>query len=227
MPSSSRGMYIMPDGRSLASVVESTTAYETKRTGSNRKTGKGRKKQTDAFDQQRGASSMPCADVETSEVMRLGRDRRRRAMADKLLRDMAGNLTFSAIEALFKPAPFGDTGHVSPWTEAAYPENAGTISYFLNIDTDVQKKVLQAWEEHIRQEQQQRKHESGPSVDVAQLSPAYAALKSWSSVPRKARDALRKANLSTVDELEHPIFNFLKVEPLSNNVEFLLLRLLL
>jgi hypothetical protein len=83
-------MYIMPDGRSLASAIESSAAYETNRTGSNRKTRKGKKKRFESVAQQGGASPTPSTDVETDAVLRLGRDRRRRAMAEKLLRDMAG-----------------------------------------------------------------------------------------------------------------------------------------
>lgn len=80
----------MPDGRSLASVIDTGTSYETERRGSNRRTGKGKKKHSSKGWDNGEANSAPAADAETPEVLRLGRDRRRRAMADKLLRDMAG-----------------------------------------------------------------------------------------------------------------------------------------
>ena len=47
-------------------------------------------------------------------VSRVGRDRRRRWLNDKLLRDMAGSLTAPEMETLFRPPPFGEPTSAAP-----------------------------------------------------------------------------------------------------------------
>ena len=44
----------------------------------------------------------------------MGRDRRRRWLNDKLLRDMAGSLTAPEMETLFRPPPFGESTSHAP-----------------------------------------------------------------------------------------------------------------
>lgn len=61
----------------------------------------------------------------------------------------------------------------------------------------------------MRQAAQQSKADAGAPDELEQLRPAFSALKAWSAVPRKARDALKRAHISVVDDLEMPILEFL------------------
>ena len=49
----------------------------------------------------------------------------------------------SDMEALFKPVPFGDTGHRSAITQAAAPAMVPVWDLFRNIDEDKQNVTLQ------------------------------------------------------------------------------------
>ncbi len=53
-----------------------------------------------------------------------------------------GSLTADAMEALFQPAPFGET-RVSLLEQISSPENAAIWDMFRSIDPDKQSKVLQ------------------------------------------------------------------------------------
>ncbi|KAK9811489.1 hypothetical protein WJX72_004757 [[Myrmecia] bisecta] len=138
-------------------------------------------------------------------VLRVGRERRRRFLNDKLLRDMAGALTAPDMEALFKPVPFGET-HTTPLTEAAAPENQAIWDLFRNIDMDRQQKVLQKWEAHIQASRQSE----APAGPPPRTSAALTALKCWAGIQRKARDALKKACAINVDDMEQLVLAFLE-----------------
>ena len=75
--------------------------------------------------------------------MRVGREKRTRWLNDKLLRDMAGALTARDMDALFKPVPFGETGHVTALSEAVTAENQALWDIFRSIDFDKQSRVLE------------------------------------------------------------------------------------
>ena len=51
---------------------------------------------------------------------------------------MAGPLSVDQMEELFKPAPFGETGHVSLFTATTQPEHAGVWDSFRTICPDKQ-----------------------------------------------------------------------------------------
>lgn len=54
-------------------------------------------------------------------MSRVGRERRRRWLNDKLLRDMAGALTAPDMEALFRPPPFGNPAPMRPMEAVLLP----------------------------------------------------------------------------------------------------------
>lgn len=62
--------------------------------------------------------------------------------------------------------------------------------------------LLQKWEEHSQEE---RRLKGGEVTESA----AMKALRSWASVSKKAREALRKASVEAVSELEHHFICFL------------------
>lgn len=60
----------------------------------------------------------------------------------RLLRDMAGSMTATSMEMLFKPPPFGEPGP----TRTFDPANLDTIlvwDLFRNIDCEKQSRVLE------------------------------------------------------------------------------------
>ena len=61
-------------------------------------------------------------------VSRVGRERRRRWLNDKLLRDMAGALTAPDMETLFRPPPFGGPGHSAPMRPMEAIQQPGAIT---------------------------------------------------------------------------------------------------
>lgn len=75
--------------------------------------------------------------------MRVGREKRTRWLNDKLLRDMAGALTARDMDALFKPVPFGETGHVTALSEAVTAENQELWDIFRSIKFDKQSRVIE------------------------------------------------------------------------------------
>ncbi len=120
------------------------------------------------------------------------------------------------MEAQFKPAPFGWTGHMRPLTQAMQtPEAAALWDNFRSIDPDKEARVLAKWAEHTRQQQpggagsaQQR--DSAPLRQRPPPSRAGVALQRWAGVGRKARTALKRANPSSVLQLELQILDFME-----------------
>ncbi len=50
------------------------------------------------------------------------------------------------MEALFKPVPFGDTGHVSLFTQATSPEFVQVWELFRSVNMDKESRVLEVRE---------------------------------------------------------------------------------
>ena len=134
--------YIMPDGTSLNQLLTDHAAHEPEKKSSKHRTAK-----ADRWERSfKLLRSRPTSEAEQSELdflYKVGRERRRRFLNDKMLRDMAGPLTASDMEGLFKPAPFGESNHVSPLQEVLQPENATLLDMFRNIDYDKQSRFLQ------------------------------------------------------------------------------------
>ena len=132
--------YIMPDGTSLNQLLTDSEAHEPQK--------RNKKKSTAKADRWERSFKLvrPTSEAEQSELdylYKVGRERRRRFLNDKLLRDMAGPLTASEMEGLFKPVPFGDTSHTSPLEEALQPKNATILDIFRNIDYGKQSRFIQ------------------------------------------------------------------------------------
>lgn len=52
-------------------------------------------------------------------------------------------MTAADMEALFKPVPFGSTGHESPLSQVTIPSDFPVWDLFRNIDEDRQNSTLQ------------------------------------------------------------------------------------
>ena len=133
--------YIMPDGSTLAQALNQHEQTEPQK--------KSRKQKNSKADRWERSFKLirdrPASQVEQTELdylYRVGRERRRRFLNDKLLRDMAGPLTARDMESLFKPAPFGESNHTTPLQQALEPENATIWDLFRNIDFDKQNRLL-------------------------------------------------------------------------------------
>ena len=134
--------YIMPDGTTLSQLLSNNEAHEPAKRNRKNRTAK-----ADRWERSfRLVRSRPPSEAEQSELdylYKVGRERRRRFLNDKMLRDMAGPLTASEMEGLFKPVPFGDSRRVSPLQEVLQPENAIILDMFRNIDYDKQTRFMQ------------------------------------------------------------------------------------
>lgn len=134
--------YIMPDGTTLSQLLSTNEAHEPAK-----KIRKHRTAKADRWERSfKLVRNRPPSESEQSELdflYKVGRERRRRFLNDKMLRDMAGPMTASEMEGLFKPVPFGDSSHVSPLQEVLQPENASILDMFRNIDYDRQTRFLQ------------------------------------------------------------------------------------
>ena len=141
-PMSGHAPYIMPDGTTLSQLLSNNEAHEAAKRSQNHRTAK-----TDRWERSfKLVRNRPPSDSEQSELdflYKVGRERRRRFLNDKMLRDMAGPMTASEMEGLFKPVPFGDSSHISPLQEVLQPENASIWDMFRNIDYDKQTRFMQ------------------------------------------------------------------------------------
>ena len=64
----------------------------------------------------------------------MGRERRRRWLNDKILRDMAGAMTAADMNTLFQPPPFGgQAARPTVLSSAALPQNVAIWDLFRNI----------------------------------------------------------------------------------------------
>ena len=134
--------YIMPDGTTLSQLLSNNEAHEPAERSKKHRTAK-----ADRWERSfKLVRNRPPSEAEQSELdflYKVGRERRRRFLNDKMLRDMAGPLTASEMEGLFKPVPFGDSSHVSPLQEILQPENASILDVFRSIDFDKQTRFMQ------------------------------------------------------------------------------------
>ena len=132
----------MPDGSTLAQALNQQAQHEPSRKSRKQKTAKAdRWEQSFKLIRQHPASQTE--QTELDYLYRVGRERRRRFLNDKLLRDMAGPLTAREMEGLFKPAPFGESNYTTPLQEVLQPDNATIWDLFRNIDFDKQNRLLQ------------------------------------------------------------------------------------
>ncbi|GLC37916.1 hypothetical protein PLESTB_001502800 [Pleodorina starrii] len=188
--------YIMPDGRSLTHYL----AQEREREQLRRRKAELRGKDLQ-FAQLLRQRTSTMSDLELAELKAMenaGVRRRRRWLNDKTLRDLAGPLSAADMESQFKPAPFG-MAVPSPLAQAMSPANAALWDNFRNIDPEKEARVLQKWAAHQR--------ESAP-LRQRPLSQAALALQRWAAVGKKARAALKRANPSSVMQLEMQILDF-------------------
>lgn len=213
--------FIMPDGRPLSVFLTESNLMTPHSRRSSKRTGPGKEpssgwSSSTSRSAAKGTLSNPARELTEAEIAelaaleRVGQRRQRRWLNDKLLRDMAPALTAKDMESLFKPAPFGDTGHVSAFTLAAAPEHAMLWDLFRSVDSDKQTRVLQKWETHV---QELRASVSGkPDLGAqgnAALSAATAALHGWANISPRGRKALRRAPRGCVEELEGPLLHFM------------------
>jgi len=208
--------YIMPDGRPLSAFLTETNLMKSAPRRNGNRRGRGYKEPASGWTSSHAKSSLAASqhnltEAETAELAALdkvGQRRQRRWLNDRLLRDMAPALTAKEMESLFKPAPFGETDYVSPFTLAAAPEHCALWDLFRTVDADKQQRVLNKWEEHVhelRHAHSEGSHgEPSPAVHAA-----AAALRGWAAVGLKGRKALRRAPLGCVEELEGAILGFL------------------
>jgi len=115
---------------------------------------------------------------------------------------MAPALTAKEMVDLFKPAPFGDTGYVSAFTQAASSEHAHLWDLFRSVDSDKEERVLKKWEQHVKELRRGGDEES--KRDAA----AVAALQGWSAIGPRGRKALRRAHPGCIEDLEGQILKF-------------------
>ncbi|GIL91148.1 hypothetical protein Vretimale_9585 [Volvox reticuliferus] len=188
--------YIMPDGRSLVQYF----AQEREREQLRRRKAELRGKDAQ-FVQLIRQRTTTLSDLEIAELKAMenaGVRRRRRWLNDKTLRDLAGPLSAADMEAQFKPAPFG-VAVLSPLAQALAPANAALWENFRSIDPEKEARVLQKWAAHQR--------ESAP-LRQRPMTQAALALQRWAAVSKKARAALKRANPSSVMQLEVQILDF-------------------
>lgn len=209
--------FIMPDGRPLGLfltdnnlIQENNSKKGKKRPGLPKAARQGWSSNSVGTFARDATTSQPTdgyrSDIEQAEAQalaRVGQRRRRRWLNDKLLRDMAGTLTARDMEALFKPVPFGETGHVSLFTKATSAEYIQVWDLFRSVDMDKETRVLKKWEQHVRELQQ------GPE---AIENDALHALAAWSSVSSKARNAMKRANPAGVERIECQLLQLLVKE---------------
>ena len=227
--------FIMPDGRPLTVFLTENDFLTRSPSGSggsggnNNKQSKRRKEQKQNHGWSNATTTtttthpripQQLTDAERAELTaldRVGQRRQRRYLNDKLLRDMAPALTAKDMESLFKPAPFGETGHVSPFTQAALPENAGLWELFRSVDSDRQDRVLAKFEEHIRE---LKSGASGAGTNIAGVNAeataeaalqqaAMLAMKGWAGISPRGRRALRRAPRGAVHEVESMLMSTL------------------
>lgn len=135
-------------------------------------------------------------------LMRVGREKRTRWLNDKLLRDMAGALTARDMDALFKPVPFGETGHVTALSEAVTAENQALWDIFRSINYDRQSRVLEvrcsvgwnAWQQPAVPRQMGDRSEAGKRVaGLHTLKPVASCLSApgfeWPAAQRPKRSS--------------------------------------
>lgn len=219
--------YIMPDGRPLTNYLKAESVNGDANRPKKKSVGLRGKDlqwaQLQSHKAKLGTSSDLAELAELKMLEAAGVRRRRRWLNDMVLRHMAGPMSANDMESLFKPTPFGDNpGRVSALTQASQPEHSQIWENFRSIDPDKEAKVLQRWEEHNKEQQ------AGKAGPVEQ-PPAATALQSWGRVNKKARLALRKANVHTVLQFETQLLDYLELgqpEPLSMVLDDAYARLL-
>lgn len=119
--------------------------------------------------------------LEDAISMSLGARKRNRWQNDRLLRDLAGTLTAADMRGLFNPVPFGERVP-SAFERASWPENRLAWEPFRNIDSDKERRVLDALSR----------------AQTSDRSSRRSPLDAWSAVPRAHRAALRRADPGTL-----------------------------
>ena len=76
------------------------------------------------------------------------------------------------------------------------------------------RALLQKWEDRIKHAQDNAAHQdelsSDPAHEVPPEEAAFMALKKWASTGRKCRQALKRANPTTVEDLELHYLQFMR-----------------
>eukprot|EP00197_Chlamydomonas_leiostraca_P006316 CAMPEP_0202863686 /NCGR_PEP_ID=MMETSP1391-20130828/4221_1 /ASSEMBLY_ACC=CAM_ASM_000867 /TAXON_ID=1034604 /ORGANISM="Chlamydomonas leiostraca, Strain SAG 11-49" /LENGTH=377 /DNA_ID=CAMNT_0049543345 /DNA_START=163 /DNA_END=1296 /DNA_ORIENTATION=+ len=138
----------------------------------------------------------------------VGVRRRRRWLNDRILREMTGPMSLEQMEAQFKPAPFGYRAP-SALEIIARPQHAAVWEGFRTIDADREERLLARWAEHNRQQGAGGREGAGPTQRGGQ-TPEAQALARWARIGKKARAALRKANVHAVLALEAQLLQYLE-----------------
>lgn len=171
-----RTPFIMPDGRSFASflgadepVVRSKRSKRLSTSGSRFDAG------------WVSVSGLPSTTLDALD--KAGKRRANRWLNNRLLVVMAGRLTATDMEGLFKPAPFGAEPQPSAWETLSAPEHWMLCELLRSISIEDQARYLQYLSRCSELDEQ-----PGP-----QSARARAEL-AWKRIPRRGREALRQMN---------------------------------
>jgi hypothetical protein len=221
--------FLMPDGRSLASVLASEArdggADAFVRRGRAVRASHGARALERRWRQQAAAAeaSAPAA-ASTSDhhdslaadldLGRLGRAKARRALNERILRVLAGPLTWSTIRGLYLPAPFGGGGPPPALSRVLPGEDGADVwEPFRSVDPDRQARALAAWEAHVRAGRRAGGGGAPPhppaDAEAAAAAAASAGLRAWAGVCPRARDSLKRAGPARVDAVEAPLLLWL------------------
>jgi len=160
--------------------------------------------------------------AELNVLAAVGARRRRRWNNERVLRELAGPMTAEEMHSQFNPVPFGFRAPTA-FEIVARPQHAEIWDGFRNVDIDRQARVLERWEQHNKEQAAaaRRAHQpqrmSAPSSSAQQHEQAAQALKQWGNVSRKARAALRKANVHTVLGLESQLLDHMDASVIANS----------
>jgi hypothetical protein len=146
--------------------------------------------------------------AELAALLKVGQRRQRRFLNDKLLREMAGDLSAEDMEGLFKPIPFGDPPPPSVWQQVSTnsstnPHLAELWEHFRSVSSDRQSRMLEKWQEHIDELKHTTTTNIIESADIKARNAAIAAaLKGWGAMGQRGRRALLNASLSLIHTIE-------------------------
>ncbi|KAF8065877.1 TPK1 [Scenedesmus sp. PABB004] len=216
-PAMSSAPWIMPDGHHLAWRGRAGEQQEQqRRPRPGQGTSGGKAALWGSLQRSKVAAGSDAEELaELRAIERVGARRRRRWLADKVLRDLAGPLSSAEMQAQFQPAPFGSYPPPSAFARAAAPEHAGLWANFISVDMDKEARALERWEQHNREQAAAAAAAAGGGAGPAshharQQAAAAAALSKWARVSRGARAALKKANVHSVLELEMQVLSLLE-----------------
>eukprot|EP00798_Chlamydomonas_sp_ICE-L_P030440 gene30440-35450_t len=203
--------YIMPDGSSLKTYLRQAHEREANkeaRAANAFGAAPGKQAQMDLIMRQRKGSTEFNEQMELKAMESVGVRRRRRWLNDKILRDLAGPMSAHDMHTLFEPAPFGGPYRPSPLAQIAEdPAAASMWESFRNIEPEKEARVLKKWEEYVK-DQAKASASSAPAQEEGRS--ASKALQNWSKIHKNGRQALRKANVHSVLQVEMQILEFLE-----------------